>query len=180
MRENIGTSPHLLHQQVADRPAQRPRKRQGQSECRQVRANCQPHQHQPGRSQDHARTLARGGPFAKQQGGKQHGQEDVGLLRHRSEAGRHPMPEGEEQEQELAGEQRQPDQHKQVPRYGWAGDEEYGRCGNQETQRGELGRREAFQAEPGCHERQPPNYGGECGKGCVAGRHGPRRDDSFF
>ena len=82
---------------------------------------------------------------------------------------------GEEQEEELPGEERQPDQNERRPGDPGTCQEQHREARDQEPERRQLGRGETLQADLRGDEGQAPDHRGQGGQGDVARPHLPSR-----
>ena len=108
------------------------------SPCPTVRAM----KHQAPQRHRHPAELTRRHALSERQRREEDGEERLRLYGDRGQAGRHSVGDPEELEQELPGEERQADGHEHGPRNRRPGQHQCGYGGDQEPQRGKLGRRE--------------------------------------
>jgi hypothetical protein len=99
--------------------------------------------------------------ISRRKGGKENGKEDLHLLADRGEAGRDAGDVGEEQQEELPGEQGKADEDERCPGDARPLHEKDGQRGDQEAQRRQLRRGEDVEPPFGGDEGEAPDHRGE-------------------
>src|ERR1700691_5211473 len=160
-----------LHQHVAGGPGKRGGEAQSQGSQLQITADGERDQRQSCEGHRHAGDLPARRMVAQENRSQENGEEHLDLLRHRSEAGRQPRLIGEEHQQKLAGEQRQPDQDDIGPGHARPPDEDDRQSRDDEAQRGQLRRREIDQRDLDGGKGEAPHHRGADGERHVAAAH---------